>query len=250
MVKIQLLIRKEDISVEKMAEGEKIAVVLDVLLATTTIVSALKEGAKEVIPVQNPDEAVRESMAFNTSEMLMAGELNAGPIEGFIYPSPSEIKNEIKDKTLILSTTNGTVALRMAAGSKRVYISSLLNNAITAKRILTAYKEETIMIVCSGNSGELSLEDFYGAGHLIACFGQTQEKLELNDAAKAALALYQYGEASPYERLAGSYVGQLLLRYGFHEDLKLASSVGEAEIIAVLKNGRVTAEQIGELKNS
>ncbi|WP_455663284.1 2-phosphosulfolactate phosphatase [Pradoshia sp.] len=247
MVKIQLLIRKEDISAEKMAEGGKVAIVLDVLLATTTIVSALKEGAKEVLPVQSPDEAVHVSKAFEPGEMLMAGELNAGPIEGFIYPSPSGMKNEVKDKTLILSTTNGTVALRMSADSKRVYIASLLNNAITAKRILTAHKEDTIIIVCSGNSGELSLEDFYGAGHLIACLGQGKQKLELNDAAKAALVCYQEGEASPYERLSSSYVGQLLLRYDYHEDLTLASSIGGAEIIAVLKDGRVVAEQVGEL---
>lgn len=247
MMKIQLLIRKEDISAEKMAEGEKIAIVLDVLLATTTIVSALKEGAKAVLPVQNPEEAVQVSKSFKTGEILMAGEWNAGPIEGFIYPSPSEIKKDVKGKTLILSTTNGTVALRMSADSKRVYIASLLNNAITAKRILNVHKENTIMIVCSGNSGELSLEDFYGAGHLIACLGQGQEKLELNDAAKAALIFYQEGEASPYECLASSYVGQLLLRYDYHDDLTLASSIGAAEIIAVLKDGRVEAEREGEL---
>ena len=65
MVKIQLLIRKEDISAKKIADGEKIAIVLDVLLATTTIVSALKEGAKEVIPVLNPDEAIRVSKVIH-----------------------------------------------------------------------------------------------------------------------------------------------------------------------------------------
>ena len=248
MVKIQLLIRKEDISAKKMADGEKIAIVLDVLLATTTIVSALKEGAKEVLPVLNPDEAVRVSKAFADGEMLMAGELNAGPIEGFIYPSPSELKKEIKGKTLILSTTNGTVALRMAADSKQVYIASLLNNESTARHIMEALKEETIIIICSGNSGELSLEDFYGAGHLIACFEQAEERLELNDAGKAALAFYKEGDKNPYERLAGSYVGQLIQKYGFHEDLKLASSVGAAEIIAVLKGERVVLEHTGELK--
>ena len=142
MVKIQLLIRKEDISAEKIAEGEKIAIVLDVLLATTTIVSALKEGAKEVIPVQTPDEAIRVSKSYKNDEMLMAGEVNAGPIEGFIYPSPSEIKREIKGKALILSTTNGTVALRMAADAKRVYIASLLNNESTAKHISETHEED------------------------------------------------------------------------------------------------------------
>ena len=248
MVKIQLLIRKEDISTEKLAEGEKIAVVLDILLATTTIISALKAGAKDVIPVHNPAEAERVSKEIGHGDTVMAGELNAGPIEGFIYPSPSEIKKEIKGKTLILSTTNGTVALKMAAASKRVYIASLPNNESTAKYIVEAHKDETIIIVCSGNSGELSLEDFYGAGHLISCFEQAQEKLELNDAAKAALALYKEGNSNPYERLSSSYVGQLLEKYGFHEDLTLASSVGSAEIIAVLKGERVVAEHTREMK--
>ena len=248
MVKIQLLIRKEDISAEKIAEGEKIAIVLDVLLATTTIVSALKEGAKEVIPVQTPDEAKRVSKSYKNGDMLMAGEVNAGPIEGFIYPSPSEIKREIKGKALILSTTNGTVALRMAADAKRVYIASLLNNESTAKHISETHKEETIIIVCSGNSGELSLEDFYGAGHLISCLEKSIGKLELNDAAKAAAAIFKQGDKNPYEQLSNSYVGQLLLKYGFDEDLKLAASIGAAEIIAVLKGERVMEEHTGELK--
>ena len=110
MTKIHLLMKKEEIQAVKIADRNKYAVVLDVLLATTTIVSALKDGAKEVIPVLHSNEAMELAKGFQQGECVLAGELDAKPIDGFIYPSPTLIGESIKGKTLILSTTNGTVA--------------------------------------------------------------------------------------------------------------------------------------------
>src|SRR3954470_14197248 len=184
MTKIHLLMKKEEIREEKIADGNKIAVVLDVLLATTTIVSALKDGAKEVIPVLHSDEALEVATKFSQGEYILAGELNARPIDGFVYPSPTLIRENIKGKTLILSTTNGTVALRKSAQAEKVYIGSLLNNPAVASSLQHCLDDQNILIICSGNSGETSLEDFYGAGHLIDCL-QKQRKYDLTDAAKA-----------------------------------------------------------------
>jgi 2-phosphosulfolactate phosphatase len=240
MTKIHLLMKKEDIKEEKMAVGNKIAVVLDVLLATTTIVSALKDGAKEVIPVLHSDEALEVATKFSQGEYILAGELNARPIDGFVYPSPTLIRENIKGKTLILSTTNGTVALRKSAQAEKVYIGSLPNNPAVASSLQHCLDDQTILIICSGNSGETSLEDFYGAGHLIDCL-QKQGKYDLTDAAKAALYFYRSQDDS-YEVLLDSYVGRLLDKHNQHSDLKVAAAKGITSIVPILTEGKVTVE--------
>src|SRR4029078_5808268 len=98
MTKIHLLIKKEDIDEEKIADGNKIAVVLDILLATTTIVSALKDGAKDVIPVLHIKEAIELANQYQQDECILAGELDAKPLDGFVYPSPTLIRESINGK--------------------------------------------------------------------------------------------------------------------------------------------------------
>ena len=239
MRKVHVLLTKEELLLEKLASGKKIAVVLDILLATTTIVSALEHGATEVIPVLNPEEAIHVSSQFETGKVLLAGELQAKPIDGFFYPGPVEINRIIRGRALVLSTTNGTVALRKAACANKVYISSLLNNAAVAEAALQEDQDHTIVIICSGNSGQFSLEDFYGAGHFIANLTcRTHEEIELNDAGKAALDFYTRYSSDQMQILGKSKVGQLLIDLGFKENLILAGT-STCNIVPVLKDNQV-----------
>lgn len=240
MTKIHLLTRKEDINEYKLKEGTKIAIVLDVLLATTTITSALNDGATEVIPVLNQFEADLIRKNYPSDQCITAGEENAKPIEGFVYPSPLIIRPLIKGKRLILSTTNGTVALRKAAKAKRVYVASLLNNQSVAKRVMEMEEVDTIIVICSGNSGEMSLEDFYGAGDLIN-FLLKENQFELTDAARAALYFYT-GCSKAYDVLLSSRVGQLLEKYNGIDELLFASKIGSIDIVPVLKGNKVVIE--------
>lgn len=245
MAKIHLLIRKEDISEEKMNIGTKIAVVLDVLLATTTITSALSDGAREVIPVLTPEEGLELSRK-QEGEFILAGELKTNPIKGFVYPNPTEIRKVINGKTLILSTTNGTVALRKSSNAKKVYVASLLNNPYVARSVRDEVEaEDTVVVVCSGNSGEFSLEDFYGAGHFISCLLKDGEKkFELTDAAMAALYLYEGQSKDTFDVLVSSYCGQLFERHGMMDELRLACEKGTVPIVPLLDGIKVVSEKI------
>lgn len=240
MTKIHLLMKKEEIKEEKIADGKKCAVVLDVLLATTTIVSALKDGAKEVIPVLHSREAMELVTEYQTGEYVLAGELDGKPIDGFVYPSPTLIRESINGKTLILSTTNGTVALRKSSLANKVYIASLLNNPAVSMALKNLPKDQTILVICSGNSGETSLEDFFGAGHFIDCLLKNGE-YDLTDAAKSALYFYR-GQHDSYEILRDSYVGKLLDKYNQTDDLKLAATKGITSILPILRDGKVVIE--------
>ncbi|MFE8700429.1 2-phosphosulfolactate phosphatase [Cytobacillus sp. FJAT-54145] len=243
MTKIHLLIRKEDIDEEKVKEGNKIAVVLDVLLATTTITSALNDGATEVIPVMDRHEALEFAKGYDESQRIVAGEEKAKPIDGFVYPSPKVIGKLIKDKTLILSTTNGTVALRKASQAKKVYVSALINNLTVAERIHEEKLDaDTILVVCSGNSGELSLEDFYGAGHFISCLLENDTSYQLTDAAKAALHFYTGSSNDSYDILQSSYVGQLFDKHDGVDELLFASNKGAVPIVPILEGRKVVIE--------
>ncbi|WP_059105896.1 2-phosphosulfolactate phosphatase [Shouchella shacheensis] len=235
---IHVLIQKEAVDEEKVQEGDKVAVVLDILLATTTITSALHHGAKEVRAVASPDEGRKVAESYAEGTYVLAGEEKARPIEGFSYPSPTEIASVIKGKTLILSTTNGTVALRKVAKAKSVYVASLLNMPAVARQLKKEQREATLLIVCAGNSGELSLEDFYGAGCLIHLLAEVTETM--NDTAKAAHELYLQTKESAYDLLASAHIGQFLTKHGLYEDLAFSSRFGVIDDVYQLHEECVT----------
>jgi len=239
MQKVHLLMKKEELNEEKLEIGNKIAVVLDVLLATTTITAALNSGAKQVIPVLNSEEALAEAEHFNVKDRVIAGELNAKPIDGLVYPSPSIISPIIQNKTLILSTTNGTVALRKAAAANKVFIASLLNNPFVADAVRKEREAETIVVVCSGNSSGFSLEDFYGAGHFIDCLVGDRRQFELTDAALAAKQFYQARKNSAMETLSSSLVGRMFHQHDGDPEMLLAANKGAINLVPILENGKI-----------
>ncbi|WP_264739466.1 2-phosphosulfolactate phosphatase [Cytobacillus firmus] len=235
-----MILRKEDISEEKLREGSKVAVVLDILLATTTITSALSEGAAEVIPVLDFTEVMNVAAGMKPETFVLAGESHGKAIEGCVYPIPSRLREMINGKKLILSTTNGTVALRKLACASKVYNSSLLNNRAATESVKG--EAETVIVVCSGNSGELSLEDFYGAGRFIDCL-TNHDEWEMTDSAKAALHFYRGSSGSAFDILSSSRVGRLFARHGLAEDLEFASQTDMAAIVPILKKGRAVIHQ-------
>ncbi|MBM7691324.1 2-phosphosulfolactate phosphatase [Peribacillus deserti] len=246
-MKIHLLATKEEIHEAKIAAGKKVAVVFDVLLATTTITSALEDGAIEVITAETPEAALLMSSAYR-KDFVIAGELCAKPIDGFLYPSPVILKEAVKGRALFLSTTNGTVALKKASSARRVYLSCLLNNPSVAGAVRNDYTNDSvILVICSGNSGSLSLEDFYGAGHFIDCLtGSSAKDHELTDAAKAALFFYRGNVGRSMEILSEAKVGQMLLKYGMLDELELAASIGTSLVVPLFSGGKVTKQETAE----
>jgi len=88
---------------------------------------------------------------------VLAGELHAETIAGFAHPAPlALLKHGIRGKTVVYSTTNGTVAMTQAAGAARVYCGALLNARRLAEHIVARHPRETVLLVCSG-SGTISI---------------------------------------------------------------------------------------------
>lgn len=234
MGKIHLLLKKEEINEEKI-KG-KIAVVFDVLLATSTMTVGLHLGAKEVIPVNNGDEALIEAKEREQNSFLLVGEYEGRTIEGFLDPMSFRLQEEMAGKSMIISSTNGTVAVRKSSAAEKVYICSLLNGQAVADRIREQHTEETIIIVCSGSSDSFCLEDFYGAGYLLDCLIHNQpHEWEITDSARAALLFYQEYRTRSTEVLCGTRVGQMIADRGFQTEIDYVAQCGVLSIVPSLK---------------
>ena len=242
MRKCHLLMRKEEID-EKQLAG-KIAVVFDVLLATSTITAALYDGAEEVIPVLNAEEARIVAKHKNEGSYLLVGEYEGRTIKGFYGPSPVQLKGKVAGKSMILSTTNGTVAARKAASAKEVYMSALLNGKAVAERIAKDHHDETIIIICSGSSGLFCTEDFYGAGYFLDCLlKETDENLDVTDAAHTAQQFYEAKKSQNETVLEKSRVGQMLSQFGFIDEIRFIAQRGAFPIVPYLNGETIVADK-------
>ena len=166
--KVHVLTKKEEL--DSVRVPGKVVVVLDILFATTTMVTALAHGAKEIVPVLDEHAAKNAAQGFPENSYVLAGELYAETLPGFAHPAPlSLLEHGIEGKSVIYSTTNGTVAMMQPARAARVYGGALLNARALVEHILERHAGETILIVCSGSGNNFNYEDFYGAGYFVEC---------------------------------------------------------------------------------
>jgi len=236
--KLHVLLKKEEIDDAKMQE-DKTAVIFDVLLATSTITACFWHGAKEVVPVLNGDEALHEAKGRESDSFCLVGEYNGKTIEGFLDPNPLQLKEQIKGKTVLLSTTNGTVAIRKSAAAKKVYTASLLNGKAASEKINADHREETIVAVCSGSGGEFCMEDLYGAGYFVDCLMNHTSHWELTDSAKAARIFYRSNAEKAQKILKDSRVGEMLMRNGFEEKIDFIANCGLVDIVPWLEDDKL-----------
>lgn len=152
-------------------------VVVDVLRATSTIINALHNGCEQVIP-RPSIEGARECHASMPENSVMCGERNGKIVDGFHHGnSPLEYTSEaVAGKTIVLATTNGTVAMETCRAADRVLIGAMINVSAVAKQLVDAPR---VTVVCSGTDRFITSEDVIFAGLL------AERILELREAAGA-----------------------------------------------------------------
>lgn len=150
------------------ATAERIAgnavAVTDVFRATSVIVEALHNGAERVIPVVTVEEAFLLRDKFHPSKAVLGGEREMIRVEGFdLGNSPMDYTPEkVRDKTVIISTTNGTRAIHNSRHATEIYIASFLNMGAVCRKL--AASDDDITIVCSGRKDRFTAEDGLCAG--------------------------------------------------------------------------------------
>ncbi|HXG48369.1 MAG TPA: 2-phosphosulfolactate phosphatase [Methylomirabilota bacterium] len=194
-------------------------VVFDILRATTSMISALANGAEAIIPVAEIAEAL--ALREKNPAVLLAGERDGwritarqtGGVEFDLGNSPREFTAErVQGRTLVMTTTNGTRALRACAGARRVLVASFLNLRATANW-LRQHQPARLIIVASGTGEEPALEDVLAAGALCEKVWPQYAGTggHVADSAEIARRLYPLMQNNLFEAMKNARNGRRLL---------------------------------------
>jgi len=219
--------------------GAHVAVV-DVLRATTTIATALAHGAAGVIPVAEPGDAIALANRLGRDRVLLCGERHSVRIDGFdLDNSPASFTPEaVTGKTLLITTTNGTRALRAVATAASVRTAALVNRAAVAAAL--AREEGDVAIVCAGDANGFALEDAIGAGALVDALLQQIPDAELLDGARAAALLYRSVAGRLADAIASADHAQTLADKGFTRDVAYCAELDVFNAVPTLRDGILT----------
>lgn len=213
---------------------DKIAVVIDVFRATSSMASAFANQCESIIPVETVEAALAERR--HNPGSLLAGERNALKVEGFdLGNSPLEFTGTaVAGKNIIMSTTNGTVALVKAIGSLAIYTAAFVNAAAICQTL--RQQRHDCVLICAGRKGCFSLEDALCAGLLT---DRLAEVAVLSDAAQFARSAYCQSKQNLLEIVAESLHARYLSEIGLGDDVAWCLQHDIIDIVPYFSEGKV-----------
>lgn len=205
----------------------RIAVVIDVLRATSVIITALANGARWVQTVASIEEAMR----LRSAGVLLGGERHAMPIAGFdLSNSPVEYAaGKVKDKGIVLTTTNGTLALSRCGSADEVLVGAFINH--TAVTGYLSGRGQAVELICAGTNGKFSLDDFLCAGSICSTLRQSG-KFEFDDLGRLAIQTWNQGKSDIHAALSGTTHYSVLQSKGLNVDLDWCLRMDSHNILA------------------
>ena len=224
------------LGITNQAIAGKPVVVLDVLRATSTIVAAMSNGARAVVPVVTGDEALRVAKNLESDDVLLTGERGGHRIEGFkLGNSPLEMTSAVVEKkTLVMATTNGTGTLVVANPGRPVLVAAITNfSAVIARAHEELAGNGELAILCAGRERMFALEDAYVAGRVAQALlpAGKRKNVKLNDAAIAALALVRrYGDRWG-RAVNASAAARELKQLGYGADVEAVTEVDVYDMV-------------------
>jgi 2-phosphosulfolactate phosphatase len=224
-----------------LALGGRAALVVDVLRATSMVVTAFGAGCARVIPVTDAAEARERSRALAPEPVLLAGERGGERIEGFdLGNSPLDCTPEtVGGRSILLTTTNGTAAMLKAFQADAAAVAALTNVGAAVGWALSTGRDLTVL--CAGERGGFSLEDAVCAGLLAEGILRATAGATLSDAAQAARCLgILYGARLDRLRRDSGWARHLEAR-ARGADLDCCLQLDTSAVVPVLANGAITA---------
>jgi 2-phosphosulfolactate phosphatase len=221
-----------------------IVVMIDVLRASTTVCAALSNGAKEIIPAESLEKAVKIYSGLDRESRFLGGERFGEKPEGFnAGNSPFEYNEEqVKGKTVIITTTNGTKTFQKAKQARLRLIGAFVNRAAVLEFIsnelqqfLEEDKEPKITLLCAGTNGRLSYEDVLCAGLFIDSLCGRDSNCHTSDAANAARNLYISHKNNLKEFLYGREHAVFLKKKGFEKDIELSFTFDKFDVVPIME---------------
>ena len=208
-----------------------IAVVIDILRASTTITYALANGARQIIPCETIDEACAARAEIG-DDCLLGGERGGKIIDGFdLGNSPTAYSRDaVAGRTVAFTTTNGTRALLRSAEAARIFVGALANLGAVVQRLAG---EEPVHLVCAGTDGFVSTEDTLFAGAVCDAL-MWHGGFELNDSARLAWSHWKAcsgSEDALHEAILAGRGGQNVQRLGLGEDIRVAATLNGFDLV-------------------
>ena len=216
---------------------DTVCIVLDIFRATTSITTAMANGCAVIYPVLTVEEARR--MAGENPGCLLAGERKSIQIAGFdLGISPYDFSSDnVRGRSVIMTTTNGTAAIKATEGAHRTFIGSFLNAEAVCAQIAAHGKD--ILIVCAGTEQTFSLEDALCAGYMVKILQGGQGKVELTDAAQAAMMLYKQAETDLIGAVKNSKNGKRLYDLNREHDVEYCLRKNHLAVVPQYCGGRI-----------
>ena len=215
------------------------AVVIDVLRASSTIATALSNGAQSVIAVKDQAQADGHIAGLEPGSFLLCGERDAEKIEEYdLGNSPLEYPEAVVGgKTVILNTTNGTAALDRARAAKHLITGCFLN----ANAVVDFIREagDDVALICAGWRGRASLEDTLCAGLLLDRLWADGAPQAASDSARIALALHRANTQSLRHVLDVCRAANMLRALGAEADLDYCLRVDALPVLPRMQSGRL-----------
>ncbi len=220
--------------------SDSVVVIIDILRATSTIATALYNGAKEIIPVNSVAECIKlgKQMA-----VITAGERDGQIAEGLQYGNtPFQYTEEfIKGKTLVLTTTNGTRLLHMAlaANAKGIVTGSFCN--ISSVCDYLSKENKNVILACAAWKNRINIEDTLFAGAVI---NRIKSQFRINcDATQIAETLYLQGKDDLFEFMKEKNASHYhrLMGFGLEEDIRYCLTEDNANVLPFYSGGRLLA---------
>lgn len=233
VMKLDVIISADHID-EALLEGKNI-VIIDMLRATSVIVTALANGASKVIPFLTVEEALERGRGKDG--IILGGERRALKIEGFnLSNSPLEYSADVVGgKEVILTTTNGTRAINRSKKADKIFIGSMLNAAAVVERLLKLNND--VVFVNAGTVGQFSLDDFICSGYMISMLSNYHEQ-QLSDIAFTAKYIYENNKnIVDYIKNARHY--EVLKSLNLEGDINYCSQKDIFSIVPEYKNGEI-----------
>ncbi|MBZ5857441.1 2-phosphosulfolactate phosphatase [Flavihumibacter profundi] len=222
--------------------SDSIVVIIDVLRATSTITTALYNGATAVIPVDTVAGCIELGEQLGA---VTAGERDGKVAEGLKHGnSPFEYPKEfIENKTLVLTTTNGTKLLHMALnnGAPAVITGSFPNLSAVSDYLVS--EKRNVILGCAAWKDRFNLEDTLFAGAVIS---RIKSHFHINcDSSKMAESLYQEAKSDLFgfmkEKQASHYLR--LTGYGLDKDIRYCLTADGANVLPVYRDGKLVRHQ-------
>ena len=231
---------REELEPEKLADAT--VVVIDVFMATTTLLTILENGAEGVYPVASLEEAEEAAREIDPASLLRGGEQGAERIEGYDHgPYPREYLPEVvSGKEVVFVTTNGTRAIGAASGARELLIGAL-RNAPAVARYLVESGTESVYIVCAGSAGRFTVEDFLGAAAIVSGMneGGYLDDWRLNDGAWMALDFMRRYGGKEREALEQSRAGRWFFEHDRLDAFEFVGEIGASALIPEVREGKL-----------